>query len=120
MKATAYLLGLGCALPLAGFSLGVLAFGRSGEVGSMLQWWAEFSVALVWGLPALGLAVLALAACAFRPRARPIGSALVIGLNLAAVIVVLHATGWPRTVSQAAMLGPSVVSCWLMARAGRP
>lgn len=116
MTAAAYLLGLCCALPMLGFALGVLAFGHAVESKSVLELFSETGITLVWGLPALLCAVVALASWGFSQRWRVIGSGVLIVLNVAAIVVVLRVTGPPHTIGAMAMLGPTAISCWIHGR----
>lgn len=116
MRAVAYLLGLALSLPLLAFALGVLALGHVLKTRNVLVLLYHFALAFAWGLPALVLALLVLLAAAFHGTTRLAGAALLALLNLAALVVVLRATGLPGSIGDAAFLGPTVVALGLQGR----
>jgi hypothetical protein len=62
------------------------------------------------------LASLALPACAFSRRERLGGAGILVVLNVAALVVVVRATGLPQNVGEAAFLCPTLVAIWLQGR----
>jgi hypothetical protein len=116
LPALGYLLGLLCAIPLFLFALGVLALGHVIATRNVFTLLWHLVVAFAWGLPLGLLGLVALLVCAFFRKARIAAAALLVVLNLAALAVVLRATGLPGGIGDAAFLGPSFVSLWLHGR----
>lgn len=111
-----YLVGLLCSSPLLVFALGILALGHVLATRSVLTLLWHLALAFAWGLPLGFLALVALVLCAFFRWTRVAAAALLVVLNLAALVVVLRATGPPGGIEEAAFLGPTFVSLWLHGR----
>jgi len=116
VRAVAYLLGLALSLPLLAFALGVLALGHVLRTRNVFVLLYHLALAFSWGVPALLLALLVLLAAAFHGTTRLAGAALLALLNVAALVVVLRATGLPGTLGDAAFLGPTLVALGLQGR----
>ncbi|MFN7989601.1 MAG: hypothetical protein U0529_19155 [Thermoanaerobaculia bacterium] len=116
LPALGYLLGLLCAVPLLVFALGVLALGHVIATRNVFTLLWHLAIAFAWGLPLGFLAVVALLVCAVFRWTRIAAAALLVVLNLAALVVVLRATGLPGGIGEAAFLGPTFVSLWLHGR----
>lgn len=116
MKALGYLLGLVVSVPLLAFALGVLALGHVIATRNVFTLVYHFALAFAWGLPLVLLALLALFVCAFFRRSRLAATGILVVLNLAALVVVLRATGLPGAPGDAAFLGPTLVAFWLQGR----
>lgn len=116
LPALGYLLGLLCAAPLLLFALGVLALGHVIATRNVFTLLWHLALAFAWGLPLGFLALAALLLCAFFRWTRIAAGALLVVLNLAALVVVLRATGPPGGIEEAAFLGPTFVALWLHGR----
>lgn len=116
MRAVAYLLGFVLSLPLLAFALGVLALGHAIETRNVFVLLYQSALAFLWGLPVLALALLVLLAAAVHRTSRLAGAAVLALLNVAALVVVLRATGLPGAVGEAVFLGPTVAALWLHGR----
>ena len=111
-----YLLGLLCAVPLLLFALGVLALGHVIATRNVFTLLWHLALAFAWGLPLGLLGAVGLLTCAFFRAARIAASGLLVALSLAALVVVLRATGPPHGIGEAAFLAPTFVSLWLHGR----
>jgi hypothetical protein len=116
VRAVAYLLGLVLSLPLLAFALGVLALGHAIETRNVFVLLYHFVLAFAWGLPLLALGLLVLLVAAVHRLSRLAGAAVLALLNVAALVVVLRATGLPGAIGEAVFLGPTVVALWLQGR----
>lgn len=116
MKALAYLVGLLLSAPVLAFALGVLALGHAIATRNVFTLLYQLVQVLAWGLPLAALAALALVAlvaCAFFRRGRLAGAGMLVALNVAALVVVLRATGLPREGGEALLFLPTVVAIGL-------
>jgi len=115
VRAVAYLLGLLLSLPFLAFATGVLALGHAIGTRDVLTLLSHFALAFMWGVPLAVLAVALLAACAFFRRARLGGAAALALLDVAALVVVLRATGLPRDAAETVWLAPTLAALGLFA-----
>ena len=110
MRQLCYLLSYLLALPCAAFALAIVALNHVIATRNIFKILYHFLLAFGWGLPALIVILGALLAAGLFTNGRLVASMVLVGMNVASVVIILMSPAAPRSVWDTLFLLPAVVS----------